>query len=155
MPLGGIRNHGQYQSRILLGKKYQSVEASINPAISKYRRAGQVTGLLFRSSDDPSHPDVLGQWTGAGTVYNLNEGEQIMDLEVTTAEPLCKQKARSGLSQVEGVTIVTNRRRIKWNPGTTGVWELDPPSVDQCKKNITEVLWEFNAIFDRVLRNYQ
>ncbi|ESZ99101.1 hypothetical protein SBOR_0511 [Sclerotinia borealis F-4128] len=111
-----IKNHGQHQSHMLLRKKYQSIQASISPAITMYRRAGQVTGLLFRTNDDPSHPEILGQWTGTGTTYTLEEGEQIMDLEVTTTTPIRKQRARFGLSQVDGITIMTNRRRIRWGP---------------------------------------
>jgi hypothetical protein len=155
MPLGGIRNHGQHQSRILLRKKYQSVQASINPVISRYRRAGQVTGLLFRSSNDRSHPDLLGQWTGAGATYDLNEGEQIVDLEITTIKPICKQRERPGLSQVKAITVVTNCRRIGWGPRTPGVCGPELVDMDQCKHIITEAVWDFNAIFDRVLCIYQ
>ncbi|KAJ8071256.1 hypothetical protein OCU04_001591 [Sclerotinia nivalis] len=155
MPLGGIKNHGQYQSRVPLGKKYLSVQASINPTMSKYRRAGQVTGLLFRSNNDPSHPDLLGQWTGAGTTYNLEEGEQIVDLEVTTVKPICKQMSRSCLSQVEGITIMTNRRMIKWGPSMWEGCEQELQGVYHYKSVMAEAIWEFNAMFDRVLCVHQ
>ena len=137
MPLGGIRNHGQYLSRIIIGKKYKSVQASFNPATSKYRRAGQVTGLLFRSSDDPGHPDLLGQWIGTGTAYDFEEDERITDLEFSTAAPICKQRARPGLSQIQGITIVTNRRRLEWSSGASMVWELESLGLENSKKNTT------------------
>jgi hypothetical protein len=149
MPLGGINYHGQFQSRVLLRRRYQSVQASINPVTLKYRRAGQVTGLLFRSGDDPNHPDVLGQWTGPGAVYDLDEDEQIVDLELTTAKPTCRQRARPGLLQIVGVTLVTNLRRLNWGPRTTDV--CGRKEEDHI---ITEVSWEFNAIFDRVICSY-
>ncbi|KAF4637822.1 hypothetical protein G7Y89_g243 [Cudoniella acicularis] len=151
MPLGGIRNLGQQQSRLLLEKKYQSVQASINPVMSKYRRADQVTGLLFRSNHDRSHPDLLGQWTGLGETYNLGEDEQILGLEVTTIKPRYKLMARP-LSQVEGITVVTNLMRITWRKG---VCTQELAGLDQGKRGITEVLWDFNAIFDRVQCSYQ
>ncbi|RDL40331.1 uncharacterized protein BP5553_00310 [Venustampulla echinocandica] len=151
MPLGDIRNHGQHQSRILLGKKYQSVQASINPVESNYRRAGQVTGLLFRTTADQSHPELLGQWTGAGDTYYLNEGEQIVDLEVTTAKPIRKQMSRRRLSQVKNITIVTNQRRVKWDLAGTLIWGGGcVVDMNQGTHSVTEILWEFNAMFDRV-----
>jgi hypothetical protein len=150
MPLGGIRNHGEHHSRLLLQKKYQSIQASINPIASKYRRAGQVTGLIFRSRDDISHPDLLGQWTGSGETYYLDEGEQILDLEVTMTTPRRKLPARPGLSQVEHICLVTNLRRISWDLGTIQICNEELFEMDQSKHGITEVLWDFNAIFDRV-----
>src|ERR1700710_2655539 len=89
MPLGGFKNHGQYQSRLRFRKRYQSVQASVNPIASKHRRAGQVTGLLLRSSDDQGYPDLPGQYTGPGNSYDLEEGEQIVDLEFTMVKPIC------------------------------------------------------------------
>src|SRR3954453_18202469 len=113
MPLGAFKTHGEHRSCLELGKKYRSVQVSINPITStKYRRAGQVTGLLFRSGD--SRPKLLGQWTGAGNTCVLEEDEQILALEFTTCKP--RLVARPGLSQVEGVTLVTNLKRVDWGP---------------------------------------
>lgn len=115
MPIGVIRNLGEHRSRLLLEKKYQSVQASINAVMSKYRRAGQVPGLLFHSNDDKSYPYLLGQWTGAGGTYDLEEGEQILVLEATMCNPRCRLPEPPGRSQAEGITVVTNQRRISWN----------------------------------------
>jgi hypothetical protein len=148
MPLGGIRNHGQHQSRLRLWKKYRSIQASVNPVASKYRRAGQVTGLLFRSSEDEGHPDLLGQYTGVGGSCDLEQGEQIVDLRVTTIKPIRKERSRLALSQVEGIIILTNRRRISWSSMAMGACEQELEGTNQHK--ITEATWEFNAMFDRV-----
>lgn len=152
MPLGGFRNHGCHRTRILLGKKYRSVQASISHVASRYRRVGQVTGLLFRSSDNPDHPDLLGQWTGPGALYEFDEGERILGLDFTTIKPIQKQRTRSGLSQVAGIAISTNRKKMHWSQEFNGQEILD---VTQCKQSITEVSWEFNAMFDRVRCIYQ
>ena len=105
MPLGGIRNHGRYRSRVSLRQQYKSIQASLNQTRSRYRRIGQVTGLLFYSSHDPDHPDLLGQWTGAGEIYELQKDEQIVDVGVTTIQPIQQQRSRYGLSQVESITL--------------------------------------------------
>jgi len=95
---------------------------------------------------------LLGQWTGAGATYDLDESEWIVDLVVTTTKPICNPAARSGLSQVEGIIIVTNRRRMEWGPGTAQV--CNTSATDWCERRISEITWDFNAIFDRVQWTY-
>jgi hypothetical protein len=142
MPLGGIKNHGEHQSWLQLKRKYRSVQVSINPVTLRYRRAGQVTGLLFRSGHD--RPDLLGQWTGAGDTCVLEEDEQILALEFTMCKP--GLVARPGLSQVQGVTLVTNLKRVDWGPSRPR--ELVGKS--HCQQRMIEITWDFNAIFDRL-----
>ncbi len=146
MPLGGIRNHGEYRSHLRL-KKYQSIQASINPVASRYRRAGQVTGLLFRSSGDKDYPDLLGQYSGTGASFDLGEGEHIVDLKVTTIKPIRQERFQIGLSQVDGVIVITNRRRICWNATIAGACEREMAGLDH---EIREATWEFSAMYDRV-----
>jgi hypothetical protein len=142
MPLGGIKNHGEHRSWLQLKRRYRSVQVSINPATStKHRRANQVTGLLFRSGD--GRPDLLGQWTGAGDTCVLEEDEQILALEFTTRKP--GLAARPGLSQVEGISLVTNLKRVNWGPSRPR--ELAGKGHSQ--QRIVEITWDFNAIFDR------
>jgi len=148
MPLGQIKKHGEFKSQLLLKRRPQSIQASINTVMTKYRCTGQVTGLLFRSGNEKSHPDLLGQWTGAGETYDLEEDEWIVDLVVTKTKPRCVPVARPGLSQVKGITVVTNRRRMEWGSGTAQVCDIS--DADRCEQNISEVTWDFNAIFDRV-----
>ena len=147
MPLGGIRNHGVCRSHLPFEKRYRSVQASLNPVDSNYRSAGQVTGLLFHPIDDPAHPDLLGQWTGAGPVYNFDEAERILDLAVMTAKPRRKVMERSALSQVASIIVVTNKRRIHLGPQTADVCDQ---LISRSKHEIIEVLWDFNAMFDRL-----
>ncbi len=142
MPLGGIKNHGEHRSCLRLEKEYQSIQVSINPTTSKYRRAGQVTGLLFRSSHDKR--DLLGQWMGAGDTCVLEEDEQILALEITTRK--LRLLARPGLSQVEGITLVTNLKRVDWGP--SGPRETVGKGHSQ--QRLVEITWDFNAIFDRL-----
>ncbi|KAL5330349.1 hypothetical protein ACEPPN_003876 [Leptodophora sp. 'Broadleaf-Isolate-01'] len=142
MPLGGIKNHGEHRTCVQLNKKYWSVQVSINPVTStKHRRAGQVTGLLFRSSDGRS--GLLGQCTGAGDTYVLEENEQILALEFTTRKP--KLLARPGLLQVEGTTLITNLKRVNW--GLRRPRELAGKGHSQ--QQMVQVRWDFSAIFDR------
>ncbi|KAF8847836.1 hypothetical protein BDZ45DRAFT_811261 [Acephala macrosclerotiorum] len=152
MPLGGIKNHGEQNSQLFLADQYAAVQASINATESKYRRMGQVTGLLFRLNNNEGHPKLLGQWTGAGEVYRLEEGEQILDLDFTTTSPICSIPARPGLSQVESITLVTDMRKITWNPATAPAFEVEP--TDQVMHKVTKVVWDFNAVFDRVKCSY-
>ena len=148
MPLGGIRKHGEFKCRLLLDRRYQSVQASVNTVLTKYRRAGQVTGLLFRS-ENSSYPELLGQLTGTGETYDLEEDEWIIDLRVTTTKPLCNPMVRPGLSQIEGITIVTNRKRIECGLGIVQVCNISDT------QRISEITWDFNAIFDRVRWTYR
>ena len=152
MPLGQIKKHGEFRGRLLLKRGPQSIHASISTVMTKYRRVGQVTGLLFRSGNDRSHPDLLGQWTGAGETYDLEEDEWIVDLMVTTTKPRRKLLERPGLSQVEGLTVFTNRRRMEWSSGTAQVCDIS--DAGRFEKKISEVTWDFNAIFDRVRWTY-
>jgi hypothetical protein len=154
MPLS-IGSHGKYKAQVQLTEKYRSIQAAINPVGSKYRRAGQVTGLLFRSNNDASHPDLLGQWTTAGSTYYLSEGEQIVDLKPTTVKPLERQIARLALSQVNGITIITNYKKITWNLNTVGLFLEEHIEESHFKRTIIEVCWEFNAIFDRIICIYK
>lgn len=146
IPLRGVGNHGQHQSHLRLSKNYQSVQASVNFVVSKHRRVGQVTGLLFRSRDN-AYPDLLGQLTGLGDIYDLEEDEEIVDLQFTTARPISLQRSRIGLSQVEGITVVTNRRKFSWGPKTSGEVGYRPLGPYAKTKEVT---WVFNAIFDRI-----
>ncbi|RFU34762.1 hypothetical protein B7463_g1519, partial [Scytalidium lignicola] len=150
--LACIGSHGVYRSRISLEKNYSSIQASISLVASKYRRVGQVTGVFFRSNHDISHPDLLGQWTGEGEIYHFKEGEQILDLEVTMIKPACKLPPRAGLKQVKEVTIVTNQRKVSWGQDTMQIHDRDLIDTSQDEDRISEILWEFNAIFDRVHR---
>ena len=118
--------------------------------MTKYQYTKQVTGLLFCSSNDKNHPDLLGQWIGASKSCDLEEGEQIVDLVVITTKPTFKSTACSGLSQVEGITVVTNRRRINWGSGAVQVCGGGLIDVGRSEHRLSEVVWEFNAIFDRV-----
>ena len=136
------------RSHLLFEKRHHSVQASINPTDSNYRRAGQVTGLLFRSFDDIAHPDLIGQWTGAGPVYNFDEAERILDLVVmTTAKPRRKVMVRSALSQVVSIMVVTNARKIHLGPRTADVCDQ---LMSRSENSIREVFWDFNAMFDRL-----
>lgn len=148
MPLGGIWDHGVYISYLRFKKTYYSVQPSLNPTDSDYRFAGQFTGLLFRSNDDTDHPDLLGQWTGPGPVYNLDEGERVVDLIVKTTKPRRKVMARLALSQVASITVVTNTRKIHLGPKTAD--NCDEMHMPRCMYVVAEVRWEFNAIFDRL-----
>ncbi|PQE26243.1 hypothetical protein CJF30_00000989 [Rutstroemia sp. NJR-2017a BBW] len=103
-----------YKSCIILGKQnYQSIQASISPAATKYRPAGQVSGLLFFSRDDPTHPEILGQWTGPGPLYHLEKGEQLIRCEASTTGSIAQQDPRR--SEFEGVTVVTTNKTIRWS----------------------------------------
>jgi hypothetical protein len=148
MPLGGFRGHGVCRSRLLFEKGYCSIQASLSPAASNYRCANQVTGLLFRSGDNIAHPDLLGQWTGAGPVYDLGEAEQILDLVVMTTKPRRNVMARPALSQVVSITVVTNVRKIHLGPKTADA--CNQTLMSRSEHRITEVLWDFNAMFDRL-----
>ncbi|KAH8807076.1 hypothetical protein F5884DRAFT_788462 [Xylogone sp. PMI_703] len=149
--LGNIRDHGEYQSRVLLKRNYRSVQACINPAASKYREAGQLTGLLFRSNDaDLSYPTLLGQWTGGESeIYSLEDGEQIVNLELTTTKPRGPLPMRMGLSQVKSVAIVTNRVKVTWN-NFGQVCKQAFTNISEDDHTVLEVVWVFNAIFDHV-----
>ncbi|CZR64879.1 uncharacterized protein PAC_14779 [Phialocephala subalpina] len=94
MPFSGIRNHREQNSQLFLAGQYAAVQALVNTTESKYRRMGQVTGLLFYSSNDEGHPNLLGQWTGAGEVYRLEKG---LGLDVTTISPTCRIPTRPRL----------------------------------------------------------
>ena len=154
MPLGGIRSHGAYRSHLLFKKTYRSIQASLNPVVSSYRTAGQVTGLLFRSSCNEAHSDLLGQLTGSGPSYDLDEAEQILDLEFTTMKPRRPVLARHSLSQVASITVVTNLRRICW--GLNARKGCVPKLADLAgsEHRIIEACWDFNAMFDRLRCTY-
>ncbi len=153
MPLGGLRNHGEQRSCLFFAKHFSSIQASVSMTESKYRRVGQVTGLLFHSSDK-SYPDLLGQWTGTGETYYFEAGEQILDLSVATIKPKENISIRAQLSQVEGVTVVTNRKKITWNRTIAPRFEVEFIITNQWIQKISEVSWDFNAIFDRVKCSY-
>jgi len=141
-----IKNHRKFKCRLLLHRRLQSVQISVNTVLTKYRRVGQVTGLLFRSGNS-SYPELLGQLTGIGKTYDLDKDEWIIDLKVTTTKPLCRQavELRPRLSQVEGIAIVTNRRRIEWDS------EIPVDHIsDTDLQKVSEITWEFNTIWDRV-----
>jgi hypothetical protein len=141
MPLD-IKNHGESHLRIDFRKNYRSVQACINLHPSEYRRSGQMAGLVFYATTEHRYPDLLGQFASFGKTYDLEEGERIVDLVVAWTKPKCRIASRLGLSQVAGVTVLTNRRRLSWTP-----------EAQVCSPNsgrITEVIWDFNAIFDRV-----
>lgn len=148
MPLGRIKSHGEFKNHYLPDRWLQSIQASVTTAMTKYRRVGQVTGLLFRSGSN-RYPELLGQLTGTGETYNLVENEWVVDLKITTTKPLSVAMVSTGLSQIESITIVTNRRRIGW-----GLNILQPVcdnlDSDLCKQKVSKITWEFNAIFDRV-----
>ncbi|KAF4637138.1 hypothetical protein G7Y89_g928 [Cudoniella acicularis] len=152
MPLGGLWDHGEQRSCLFFAKQFSSIQASVNMTESKYRRVGQVTGLLFHSSDE-GYPDLLGQWTGAGETYYFEVGERILDLSVATIKPKEKILIRAQLSQVEGITVVTNRKKITWSR-TAPRFKVEFIITNQWRQKISEVSWDFNAIFDRVKCNY-
>ena len=91
-----------------------------------------------------AHPDLLGQCTGAGPIYELDETEQILNLIVKTTKPRRKVMARPPLSQIVSITIVTNARIIHLGPGAADASDqsLMP------RRKVVEVFWEFNAMFD-------
>ena len=150
--LGG-RKHGEFKCRLLLDRRLHSIQASVNTVWTKYRRVGQVTGLLLRL-EDSSYPELLGQLTGTGETYDLEEDEWIVDLKVTTTKPLGRRTFRPWLSQMEGITIVTNRWRIEW--GSEIVQPVsDISDTDLYKQKVSEITWEFNAMFDRVQWTYR
>ena len=149
--LGMASNLGVARSHHLILNKYHSVQASINPTASRYRDSGQVTGLVFRLKNHECYPDLIGQWTGTGTTYVLEADEQIMDLEVITTSPRHEQFMGPTMSQVQSVTIVTSLRKLRWGrPSTVVLGEGESVDLKQRHLRITEIIWDFNVIFDRV-----
>ncbi|KAM3067222.1 hypothetical protein ACMFMF_009721 [Clarireedia jacksonii] len=139
---------GGYLTSISPKKRYQSVQVSIDPSTSLYySRAGQVTGLLFRSANDLGHPDVLGQWTGADPTYVFEENE-----EITGFETILRENVGSQCVPIAGITMVTSCRQIKWGGKVAGenILELSPISQYNGKSKIETVFWEFNADFVRI-----
>jgi hypothetical protein len=155
-PYDDLRSNANvmYKSRIVLGKKYyQSIQASISPAATKYRRAGQVSGLLFFSYDDPTNPEMLGQWTGPGPVYHLKKGEHFISFEASTTGPLPWQARWK--SQVEGITVATTAKTIRWGSAGMEVLEEESPAAHPHEGTATAVVWEFNASSDLVCCTYE
>jgi hypothetical protein len=76
----------------------------------------------------------------------LEEDEQILDLEVTRRKPRCRVP-RPWFLQIQGITIVTNLRRITWDSDSSQVSKVSAPSD---VKIISQVVWNFNAIYDDV-----
>ena len=80
------------------------------PLIQQLQTTGapiKLLGLLFRSHDDPAHPNLLGQWTGSGPIFDIKEDEWIVDFIFKTTKPRRKVMARLALSQVTSITLVT------------------------------------------------
>ncbi|KAH6719313.1 hypothetical protein BKA61DRAFT_597333 [Leptodontidium sp. MPI-SDFR-AT-0119] len=154
LPLGGIRDHGEHRSRLKITKRVCSIQASVLKQPSEYRRMGQVTGLLFRfeNEDGKGCPELIGQWTNPGEICHLEEGEQILSLDISEMKPRCRIPSRQGLLQVGGMTVVTDRRRISWNRSTESGFVVEL-TAEQKGPMIREISWEFNAIFDRVKYN--
>lgn len=152
MPLGGVRDHGEHRSRLKLTNHFRSIQASVLKQTSEFRRMGQVTGLLFRSENDEGYPELIGQWTGPGETYHLEEGEQILGLEIFEIKPRYRIPSRQGLLQVDGITVVTNQRRISWNRRTASGFVVEM-TTEQKGPSVREISWDFNAIFDRVKCN--
>jgi len=141
LPFGNFRSHGQQKSRLLLNQIYYSVQASTNPAMTRYRRFGQVTGLLSKTDED--HPHLLGQWSGTGETYYLEEVERIIDLIIGMDQPINRPLTNIGLLQVAGIIMLTDTRRISWGPSISDICE-------RRDGDLAEVIWEHNAIYDRV-----
>jgi hypothetical protein len=151
---GDRGNHSiMYKSCIILGKQnYQSIQASISPAATKYRPAGQVSGLLFFSHDDPTHPEILGQWTGPGPLYHLEKAEQFIRCETSTTGSIAQQDPRR--SEFEGVTVVTTNKTIRWSSVGMEVLEEESPVPQPHEGTATALVWEFNAFADLVYCTY-
>jgi hypothetical protein len=70
--------------------------------------------------------------------------------------PLCRPMARPGLSQVKAISIVTNRRMIEWGPEVVyRVCNISNTNPSSDSEKVTEITWEFNAMFDRIRLTYQ
>ncbi|PVH75964.1 hypothetical protein DL98DRAFT_373857, partial [Cadophora sp. DSE1049] len=151
MPLGGVRDHGEHRSRLKITNRFCSIQASVLKQPSEYRRMGQVTGLLLRSEneDGEGYPELIGQWTNPGEIYHLEEGERILALEISELKPRYRIPNRQGLSQVDGISVVTNQRRISWNRSTVSAFVVET-TEEQKGPMVEEIFWDFNAIFDRV-----
>ncbi|PQE17316.1 hypothetical protein CJF31_00005733 [Rutstroemia sp. NJR-2017a BVV2] len=142
-----------YKSCIILGKQnYQSIQASISPAATKHRPAKQVSGLLFFSHDDPTHPEILGQWTGPGPLYRLKKGEQFIRFEASTTGRTAQQDPRR--TQVEGIIVVTTNKIIRWSNAGMEVLEEESSIPQPHEKTATALVWEFNASADLVYCTY-
>lgn len=142
--------HGDITRRLKLDGKIRAVQVSVNTVPTRYRRAGQATGLLLHAADS-NHPELLGQLTGAGETYELEEDEWIADLKVTTTEPDNVIVAHEELSQIEGLIIFTNQRRIEWGRGPMIIQSCcNGADTDFHKRKLLEVTWNFNAIYDCV-----
>ena len=154
VPLGGIWDHGEHISRLEITKRIFSIQASVLKQPSEYRRMGQVTGLLFRfeNEDGKAYPELIGQWTNPGQIYRFKEGEKILSLDVSEMKPSIKIPSRQGLSQVDGMTVVTNQHRISWNRSTESGFVVEL-TAEQKGPMMSRISWEFNAIFDRVKHN--
>ena len=153
MPLGGIRSHGEVKHKLQLGRRFKSIQASINSVSTKYRAERQVTGLIFQAEAD-RYPELLGQLTGLGTIFTFEEDEWLVDFGITTTRPLDWRlcRVRPTLSQVKELTIITNLRSFTW-PSQISQSLQNIPAVGLDNRRLSEITWEFNAIYDRVIWN--
>ncbi|EMR85594.1 hypothetical protein BcDW1_5834 [Botrytis cinerea BcDW1] len=151
--LGGIGVHGEFGRRLLLDKRLQSIRVSKTTAPTRYCHAEQVTGLLFLSVDS-SYPELLGQLTEMGETYHFEVNEWIMDLEIITIKPFTFNGWRHGPAQVKRIIIVTNQRRIELGPEIVQTVH-DISNTQLHKRRVSEITWEFNAMYDRVRWAYE
>ncbi len=92
------------------------------------------------------------QWIAVGKKYELEAAEQILDLKITTVRSRFDRRiVRPGMSQVESVTILTNLRKICWGPSMADMYD---EGEDEKTHTIEEIVWDFNAMFDRVQCTY-
>ncbi|KAM0311465.1 hypothetical protein ACHAO8_007169 [Botrytis cinerea] len=151
--LGGIGVHGEFGRRLLLDKRLQSIRVSKTTVPTRYCHAEQVTGLLFLSVDS-SYPELLGQLTEMGETYHFEVNEWIMDLEIITIKPFTFNGWRHGPAQVKRIIIVTNQRRIELGPEIVQTVH-DISNTQLHKRRVSEITWEFNAMYDRVRWAYE
>ncbi|TEY48015.1 hypothetical protein BOTCAL_0299g00100 [Botryotinia calthae] len=151
--LGGAEAHDEFGRRLLLDKRLQSIRVSKTTVPTRYCHAEQVTGLLFLSVDS-SHPELLGQLTELGETYHFEMNEWIMDLEIININPFTLNGWSHEPAQVERIIIITNQRMIELGPEIVQT-DHDISNTQLHKRRVSEITWEFDAMYDRVRWAYQ
>ncbi|KAF7853295.1 uncharacterized protein EAF02_011949 [Botrytis sinoallii] len=103
---------------------------------------------------DGSYPELLGQLTEMGQTYHFEVDEWIIDLEIITIKSCVFAGWSHELSQVKKITIAKNQRRMELRPEIVQI-AYDVSNTQLHKRRVSEITWEFNAMYDRVQWNYQ